>query len=608
LSARSLAELAQRFGLDLADALAGDRELLADFLEGAIALQPNSEPHPEDLLFARGERREDLAGLFAEVTLDRGLDRRGRELVLDEVADRAFLFVTDRRLKRDWLPHDLERLLYVVERHLHLLGDILRPRLAAEPLDEEPRHAQELIDHLDHVDRNSDRAPLFRDRSRHRLPDPPDRVSRELVAALILELFHRAHQADVAFLDQVGEAEPTVGIALGQAHDQAQVGFGKFLLGALALVLSSGDSFERTRSLFAARLYPPFDLASRLLRLADPGGDIEQVLAAVVDLENAAAVFGLGGLLEELGARAAGRLLVMLDRARSVAIVAEQFAHPRDHRLHQAAREPHRAQLLLDALRQPHVRLLKLGLAPRPGPVVELLPDRLELRAQVLELAGCRDEAPKLALVGFGTTLLAGLRLLGVLEQVAQIGIACFDVFAALDHEIERDGRAQNFLFDLVLASLDPLGYIDFLLLRQKLEVAHLLEVEAGRVGRLAQRIGGSPSSFLGFLFGLGLEVGVGVLGGGYLFKHLDIEVLEAVKRRAQIGRRGDVLRQVVVDLLEGQVPLLPAKVDEPLQIRALVLLFHALKWSAVRRSSQARRAILLDWCRACATSGTGRA
>jgi hypothetical protein len=50
--------------------------------------------------------------------------------------------------------------------------------------------------------------------------------------------------------------------------------------------------------------------------------------------------------------------------------------------------------------------------------------------------------------------------------------------------------------------------FAEGLLPRQKLKVGHLLEVEAGRVGRLARRIGGSFGSFLGFLFGLGLEVG----------------------------------------------------------------------------------------------------
>ena len=80
-------------------AIARDRELLADFLERVVGFLPDPETHPEDLLFARRERGQDLAGLFAQVAVDRGFDRRGGELVLDEVAQRALLLVADRGLE-----------------------------------------------------------------------------------------------------------------------------------------------------------------------------------------------------------------------------------------------------------------------------------------------------------------------------------------------------------------------------------------------------------------------------------------------------------------------------------------------------------------------------
>ena len=89
-----------------------------------------------------------------------------------------------------------------------------------------------------------------------------------------------------------------VGVALGQAHDQAQVGLGQFLLGAPALVLAGGDDFDRTAELLAGRLDPPLDRLHGALRLADAGGDIEQVLAGAVDLEHVAAILGLGRLLD----------------------------------------------------------------------------------------------------------------------------------------------------------------------------------------------------------------------------------------------------------------------------------------------------------------------
>jgi len=57
----------------------------------------------------------------------------------------------------------------------------------------------------------------------NRLPDPPGGVGRELVAAPVLELVDRLHQADVAFLDEVEELQAAVGIFFGDRDDEAIV-------------------------------------------------------------------------------------------------------------------------------------------------------------------------------------------------------------------------------------------------------------------------------------------------------------------------------------------------------------------------------------------------
>ena len=51
-----MAQLAQSFGFDLADALARHGEILADFLERVLAAVLQAEAHFDDLFFARCER------------------------------------------------------------------------------------------------------------------------------------------------------------------------------------------------------------------------------------------------------------------------------------------------------------------------------------------------------------------------------------------------------------------------------------------------------------------------------------------------------------------------------------------------------------------------
>ena len=122
-------------------------------------------------------------------------------------------------------------------RYLHLLGDLLGTRFASKPLHQQPGDAQQFVDRLDHVHRNADGAALVGDRSRHRLPNPPGRVSRELESALVFELIDRAHQADIPFLNQIQKAQAAIGVALGQADDEPQIRLGQLLPGLAALIL-----------------------------------------------------------------------------------------------------------------------------------------------------------------------------------------------------------------------------------------------------------------------------------------------------------------------------------------------------------------------------------
>ena len=265
-----------------------------------------------------------------------------------------------------------------------------------------------------------------------------------------------------------------------------------------------------------------------------------------------------------------------------LAELLELMAHLGDDGLAHVPRQPHRGEGGLDPLAHPHVVALELGLAPRPGPLAQFLFQLFELGAQVLQLVRGVVQLLEQLLVGFGPALLVGIGgLFAFLEDVAQVGLAGLDPVAQVDKKIQRDRRFEDLFFDLLFAGLDPLGDFDLLLAREQLEVAHLLEVEPYRVGRIARRVG---RLFFGFFLGLRLDFALGALGGDFL-EDLDIHVLEALQRGTQVGGRGHVLGQEIVDLVESQVTLLAAEVDQTLEILPFVLLLHAFSFRPGRRS-----------------------
>ena len=114
--------------------------------------------------------------------------------------------------------------------HLELLGDLLGPRLAAQPLDELALDVHDLVELLDHVHRDPDRAGLVGDRTGHGLADPPGGVRGELVALAVVELLDRPDQAQRPLLDQVEERQPATQIPLRDRHDEPQVRLDHVLL------------------------------------------------------------------------------------------------------------------------------------------------------------------------------------------------------------------------------------------------------------------------------------------------------------------------------------------------------------------------------------------
>src|SRR5256712_2302477 len=148
----------------------------------------------------------------------------------------VFLF-RDGRLQGDRLLGDLDDFAHTLHRQAHRRGDLLRGRLATQLLQQGTRDADELVDRLHHVDRDADRAGLVGQRPGDRLPDPPRGVRAELVSLSPVELFDRADETEVPFLNKVQEEHPAAHVFLGDADDQAQVGLNEAALSFLVALL-----------------------------------------------------------------------------------------------------------------------------------------------------------------------------------------------------------------------------------------------------------------------------------------------------------------------------------------------------------------------------------
>src|SRR5207248_3030603 len=101
LGPRRVAQAAQRLCLDLADALAGDAELLAHLLERHRPAVVEPEAEPDDLVLALGQRGQYLADLLLQDRARGGLLRRDGISILHEIAQaRVRVVRPQRRLQR----------------------------------------------------------------------------------------------------------------------------------------------------------------------------------------------------------------------------------------------------------------------------------------------------------------------------------------------------------------------------------------------------------------------------------------------------------------------------------------------------------------------------
>ena len=131
-------------------------------------------PIPKRIRSTRSSRAVNEAStrvvVSRKIGLDRRVDRQDGVLVLDEIAEMGVLFVADWRFERDRLLGDLEDFAHFLKRHGKLFRELLGRWLAANLMQHLARGPHDLVDRLDHMHRNADRAGLIGDRAGDRLP------------------------------------------------------------------------------------------------------------------------------------------------------------------------------------------------------------------------------------------------------------------------------------------------------------------------------------------------------------------------------------------------------------------------------------------------------
>ena len=124
------------------------------------------------------------------------------------------------------------------------LGDFLHVGTPAELFLEMPHRALVMGHLAGQVHRGPDRVRLLLDRAAHGLADPVDRVRGKAALAAQVELLDRAHEAHVAFADEVAEGEAPAQVCLGDLDHEALVGLGNALAGTLVACLEALEQLD----------------------------------------------------------------------------------------------------------------------------------------------------------------------------------------------------------------------------------------------------------------------------------------------------------------------------------------------------------------------------
>ena len=136
----------------------------------------------------------------------------------------VFLF-TDRFFQGNRFLGDLLDLTDLFHGKIHSFGNFFYGRFTSQLLDQSALFADQTVDGLDHVHRNTDRSCLIGDCTCDRLTDPPCSICTELKTLGVVEFVDRFDQTEVTFLDQIEELHATSEITLCDRNYETKVCF-----------------------------------------------------------------------------------------------------------------------------------------------------------------------------------------------------------------------------------------------------------------------------------------------------------------------------------------------------------------------------------------------
>src|SRR5919201_984291 len=215
-------EPVERLAFELSDTFPCEADFLADRLQ-RLWVAGEAEAKPEIPPLPLGKRVQQPPRLLSPLPLLDRVGGVGRCPIFEAVSEFVLAVPAERLVERDGRAGRVECLGDVPRRQPGCRSELV-PGWGAALLDREfSRRSAQLLPAFTDVEGQPDRGRLILRGPLHRLPDPPGRVGRELVAAPPVELFGRADEAERALLDQVEERHTLVAVALGDRHDQTQV-------------------------------------------------------------------------------------------------------------------------------------------------------------------------------------------------------------------------------------------------------------------------------------------------------------------------------------------------------------------------------------------------